>query len=140
MTQTDPKLILITLLVELGVAAAVSSSLARSKTFKELLLAPRRSPRQTAALVAMVCIPLMLGVWVRTIVPNFLAADLSFETTILLGILVGPLAAMAGGAALAIPAVLHHEFWALPVNLLVASVAERSGGSPTRRMCGRFRR
>src|ERR1700678_3811920 len=95
--QTDPKLILITLLVELGVAAAVSSSLARSNTFKNLLLAPRRTVKQTAWLVAIVCVPLTLGVWVRTIVPNFLAADLSFETTILLGILVGPLAGMAGG-------------------------------------------
>jgi two-component system LytT family sensor kinase len=126
-TQTDPKLILITLLVELGVAAAVSSSLARSKRFKDLLLMPRRSPGQTVALVAMVCVPLTLGVWVRTTVPNFLAADLSFETTILLGILVGPLAAMAGGAALAIPALLHHEYWALPVNLLVAAIAGTFG-------------
>ncbi len=123
MTQIDQRLILITLLVELGVAAAVSSSLARSKTFKNLLLTPRRTPRQTVALVAMICVPLTLGVWVRTMVPNFLAADLSFETTILLGILVGPLAAMAGGAALAIPAVLHHEYWTLPVNLIVAAVA-----------------
>jgi two-component system, LytTR family, sensor kinase len=126
-TQIDSKLILITLLVELGVAAAVSSSLARSKRFKDLLLTPRRSPRQTAWLVAMICAPLTLGVWVRTTVPNFLAADLSFETTILLGILVGPLAAMAGGAALAIPAVLHHEYWALPVNLLVAAIAGAFG-------------
>jgi len=102
-TQTDPKLILITLLVELGVAAAVSSSLARSRRFKDLLLMSHRSPRQTAWLVAFICAPLTLGVWVRATVPNFLAADLSFETTILLGILVGPLAAMAGGAALAIP-------------------------------------
>ena len=127
MTQTNPKLILITLLVELGVAAAVSSSLARSKTFKNLLLAPRRTPQQTAGLVAMICVPLTLGVWVRVMVPNFLAADLSFETTILLGILVGPVAAMAGGAALAIPAVLHHEFLALPVNVLVAALAGAFG-------------
>ena len=127
MTQTDPKLILITLLVELGVAAAVSASLARSKRFKDLLLLPRRTPRQTAWLVAMICIPLTLGVWVRTTVPNFLAADLSFEITILLGILVGPLAAMAGGATLAIPALLHHEYWALPVNLLVAAIAGTFG-------------
>ena len=123
MTQSDPKLILITLLVELGVAAAVSSSLARSKTFKDLLLNAHRTPRQTALLVALICVPLTLGVWVRTMVPNFLAADLSFETTILLGILVGPAAAMAGGAALAVPAVLHHEYWALPVNLMVAAIA-----------------
>jgi two-component system LytT family sensor kinase len=126
-TQTDPKLVLITLLVELGVAAAVSSSLARSKRFKDLLLMPRRTPRQTVSLVAMVCVPLTLGVWVRTTVPNFLAADLSFETTILLGILVGPLAAMAGGAALAIPAVLHHEYWSLPVNVTVAAIAGTFG-------------
>jgi two-component system LytT family sensor kinase len=126
-TQTDPKLILITLLVELGVAAAVSSSLARSNTFKNLLLTPNRTPWQTTWLVAMVCAPLTLGVWVRVMVPNFLAADISFETTILVGILVGPLAAMAGGAALAIPALLHHEYWALPVNLAVAAIAGAFG-------------
>jgi two-component system LytT family sensor kinase len=125
--QIDSKLILITLLIELGVAAAVSSSLARSTRFKNLLLMPRRSPRQTVLLVAIICVPLTLGVWVRTTVPNFLAADLSFETTILLGILVGPLAAMAGGATLAIPALLHHEYWALPVNLLVAAIAGAFG-------------
>jgi len=126
-TQIDPKLILITLLVELGVAAAVSSSLARSKTFKELLLTRYRTVRQNALLVAMICVPLTLGVWVRVTVPNFLAADLSFETTILLGILVGPIAAMAGGSALAVPALLHHEYWALPVNLLVAAVSGAFG-------------
>ncbi len=123
MVQVDDKLILITLLVELGVAAAVSSSLARSNTFKRLLLAPRRTVRETVGLVAMICVPLTLGVWVRVMVPNFLAADISLSTTILLGVLVGPLAAMAGGAALAAPAVLHHEYLALPVNLLAAGVA-----------------
>jgi two-component system, LytTR family, sensor kinase len=126
-TQIDPKLILITLLVELGVAAAVSTSLARSATFKNLLLMPRRTVKQTASLVLMVCAPLTLGVWVRVLVPNFLAADLSFETTILLGILVGPVSAMAGGAILAVPAVLHHEYWSLPVNLVVAAIAGAFG-------------
>ena len=123
MQQPDSKLILITLLVELGVAAAFSSSLARSLTFKNLLLAPARSLRQTIGLVALICLPLVLGVWIRVSVSNFLAADLSFETTILLGVLLGPIAAMAGGTALAIPAMLHHEFWSLPTNLLVAGVA-----------------
>ncbi len=127
MTHISQSLILITLLIELGVAAAVSSSLARSKTFKNLLLMPRRSPKQTVALVAMICVPLTLGVWIRTSVPNFLAADLSFETTILLGILLGPLSAMLGGTALALPALLHHEYWALPVNLIVATVAGAFG-------------
>lgn len=127
MTQISQSLILITLLVKLGVAAAVSSSLARSKTFKDLLLTPRRTPQQTIKLVAMICVPLVLGVLVRVKVPNFLAADLSFETTILLGVLLGPLAAMGGGAALAAPALLHHEYWALPVNLIVGAVAGAFG-------------
>jgi two-component system LytT family sensor kinase len=120
-------LIWITLLVELGVAAAVSSSLARSTTFRRLLLLRERTPRQTAQLVAMSCFTLMLGVLVRVRVRDFLAADITFETTILMGILLGPLAAMGGGAAMAIPAMLHGETWSLPVNLIVGAVSGAFG-------------
>ncbi len=122
MYANDTKLILITLLVELGVAAAVASSLARSTRFKQLLLLKHRSLRETLSLVAWICVPLMLGVLVRVRVPNFLAADLSVEAAAILGLLLGPAAAMAGGAALAIPALAHREFLALPVNLLVAAI------------------
>ncbi len=132
MTQVDPKLLLITLLVELGVAAAVSTSLGRSSTFKNALLEAKRTPRQTLGLVAMLCVPLTLGVWIRLTVPNFWAADISFEATILLGVLIGPLAAMGGGAALALPAVLHHEYWALPVNLAVGAIAGAFGRTADR--------
>ena len=113
----DNKLILITLLVKLGVAAAVASALARSRTFQRLLFAERRRRRQTAALLAFFLVPLTLGVWVRTTVPNFLAADISFETVILLGLLVGPGWAMLGGIVLAGPAVYHHEYLTLPFNV-----------------------
>ncbi len=75
----------------------------------------------------MSCFTLMLGVLVRVRVPNFLAADISFETTILMGILLGPLAAMGGGAAMAIPAMLHGETWSLPVNLIVGAVSGAFG-------------
>jgi two-component system LytT family sensor kinase len=119
--------IAINLLIELGVAAAVSSSLARSKTFRDLLLLTHRSFRQTSKLVAIICSTLVLGVWIRVRVPNFYAADISFETTILLGILLGPLAAMAGAAALSLPAMWHGEFWTLPVNLIVAAVTGMFG-------------
>ena len=122
MHGNDSKLILITLLVELGVAAAVASSLARSNRFKRLLLLKQRDLRETLSLVAWICVPLMLGVLVRIRVQNFLAADLSFEATAILGLLLGPGAAMIGGIALAIPAIGHHEFLALPVNLMVAAI------------------
>src|ERR1035441_4619349 len=72
-------LILITLLVKLGVVASVASVLARVTTFRRLFFAEKRSSRQTLALLAFIVVPLTLGVWVRTAVPNFLAADISFE-------------------------------------------------------------
>lgn len=123
----DDKLILITLLVKLGVAAAVASALARSRTFQRLLFAEHRRHRETAAMLAFFLVPLTLGVWVRTTVPNFLAADISFETVILLGLLVGPWWAMLGGVVLAVPAVLHHEFLTLPFNAILGLAAGSLG-------------
>jgi two-component system LytT family sensor kinase len=122
-TEVKNSLILITLLIELGVAAAFSSSLARSNTFKNLLLLPRRTIRQKVAMVAMICLPLTLGVLIRVRVPNFLAADVSFEATILVGLLLGPGAAMLGGTILSLPAVWHGEYLTLIVNLAVAAIA-----------------
>jgi two-component system LytT family sensor kinase len=109
-------------LVKLGVAAAISSALARSRVFKRLLFAERRTTAQTLGLLAFICVPLTLGVWARVTVPNFLAADISFETTIILGILLGPLPAIAGGSLLAVPAMAHHEYLTLPFNLAVAVI------------------
>jgi two-component system LytT family sensor kinase len=119
----DDKLILITLLVKLGVAAAVASALARSRTFQRLLFADGRRHRQTAVLVAFFLVPLTLGVWIRIAVPNFLAADISFEAVVLLGLLVGPGWAMLGGLVLSAPALIHHEFLALPFNLALGLAA-----------------
>ncbi len=116
--MTD-NLILVTLLVKLGVAASVASVLARVSTFRRLFFADQRRPRQTLALLAFFLVPLTLGVWVRIAVPNFLAADISFEAVILLGLLLGPGWAMLGGAVLSTPAVFHHEFLALPFDVAV---------------------
>jgi two-component system LytT family sensor kinase len=115
----DNKLILVTLLIKLGVAAAVASALARSRTFQRLLFADYRRHRETAILLAFFLVPLTLGVWVRTTVPNFFAADISFETVILLGLLVGPGWAMVGAAVLALPAIFHHEYLTLPFNMVL---------------------
>jgi two-component system, LytTR family, sensor kinase len=123
----EQTLILITLLIKLGVAAAVSSALARARSFQRLLFAEDRKAGQTLGLLAFICIPLTLGVWIRVTVPNFYAADISFETTILLGILMGPLSALAGGALLSFPAMLHHEYLTLPFNLAVAVIASLYG-------------
>jgi two-component system, LytTR family, sensor kinase len=116
-------LILITLLIKLGVAASVASVLARVTTFRRLFFAERRTPSQTLALLAFFLVPLTLGVWIRIAVPNFLAADISFETVILLGLLTGPKWAMLGGLVLSVPAIFHHEFLTLPFNAALGVAA-----------------
>jgi two-component system LytT family sensor kinase len=119
----DHKLILITLLVKLGVAASVSSALARSRTFQRLLFADHRVPRQTLALMAFVLVPLALGVYVRLTVRNFLAADLSFETVTLLGLLLGPVWAMLAALAMAVPSTIRGEYLSAPFFCAVGLVS-----------------
>ncbi len=116
-------LIWITLLVKLGVMGSTASVLARVTTFRRLFFAEKRSPRQTLALLAFILVPLTMGVWLRFRVPNFLAADISFETVILLGLLIGPAWAMLGGVVLSAPAMYHHEFLSLPVNAALGLAA-----------------
>jgi two-component system, LytTR family, sensor kinase len=118
-----PKLILVTLLIKLGVAAAVSGALARSRVFQNLLFTERRRSGQSLGLLAFIVVPLALGVLVRVVVPNFFAADISFETTILLGILLGPFSAIGGAIVLSLPAMVHHEYLSLPFLLGVAITA-----------------
>lgn len=111
------------MLVKLGVVASLASILARASSFRRLFFAEQRRPAQTLALLAFFLVPLTLGVWIRITVSNFLAADISFEAIILLGLLIGPGWAMLGGAALSIPAELHHEFLSLPFNVLIGLLA-----------------
>jgi two-component system, LytTR family, sensor kinase len=119
----EPRLVWISLLIKLGIAAAISSALARSRVFKRLLFAEDRTAGETIGLLACICIPLTLGVWARVTVPNFLAADIGFETTVILGVLLGPWWAAVGGAFLSIPAMLHRELLTLPFHLCVALIA-----------------
>jgi two-component system LytT family sensor kinase len=119
----EPRLILINLLVKLGVAAAVASTLVRSVEFKSLLFREERTTAQKIYLVLWIGAPLALGVWIRFNQESFLAGDLSFETTLLLGVLGGRFCGMVGASLLALPAVLHGEAATLPFLLLCGFVA-----------------
>jgi two-component system LytT family sensor kinase len=109
--------------LKLGVAAAVSSSLVRSKEFKSLLFREERTFRQKVYLVLCMALPIMAGVWIRLLVPSFLAGDLSFETALLLGVIGGRWAGSLGGALMGIPALLHGEWAALPFGVLSGFIA-----------------
>ena len=119
----EQRLILVNLLVKLGVAASAASILGRSVEFKSLLFREERSLKHRIYLVLWIGIPMATGVWIRFIQPSFLAGDLSFETTVLLGVIAGRATGMLGGALLGLPAVLHGEWATLPFNLLCGFIA-----------------
>jgi two-component system LytT family sensor kinase len=119
----DAQTLLIHLALKLGVAAAVSSTLVRSKEFKQLLFREERVFRQKVYLVLCMALPIMVGVWIRISVPSFLAGDLSFETALLLGVIGGRWAGSLGGVLMGIPALLHGEWAAMPFGVLSGLVA-----------------
>jgi two-component system, LytTR family, sensor kinase len=119
----EPRLILLNLLFRLGVAAAVSSTLVRSKEFKSLLFREERTFRQKLYLVLWFGLPIMVGVWTRISQKSFAAGDVSFETSLLLGVIGGRLAGSLGGVLMGIPAMLHGEWAAMPFDVLCGFLA-----------------
>ena len=122
-SMLEPRLILVNLLIKLGVAAAVSSALVRSKEFKSLLFREQRETRHKIYLALWMAIPIALGVWIRFSAKNFLAGDLSLETTLLLGVMGGRLSGGVGGALMSLPAALHGEWASLPLNVFAGIIA-----------------
>ncbi len=119
----DNRLILVTLLVRLGVAAAISSVLVRARRFRVLLFREERTLAEKIELVCIVSTPILLGVLVRHWVRNFLAADIAFEGAILMGVIGGRLAGAAGGALVSLPALFLGEWLTLPMNVLAGLLA-----------------
>ena len=118
----DLQLLLIQLMIKIGVATAVSSALGRSKEFKKLLFRHNRSVRQSIYLTLFTAFPFALGVYIRCSVRSFVAADLGFETALLIGVMGGRLAGVLGGAILAFPALFYGEYLTLPLNVIVGLV------------------
>ncbi len=119
----EPRLILIHLLLKLGVAAVVASTVVRSIEFKSLLFREERSPLQKLYLVLWFALPITIGVGIRIVQKSFLAGDLSFETAILLGVFGGRWAGSLGGVLMGLPALLHGEWAAMPFDVLCGLLA-----------------
>ena len=119
----DNSLIFVTLLIRLGVAAAISSVLVRARRFRVLLFREERTLGEKMELVFIVSTPILLGVLVRHWVRNFLAADIAFEGAILMGVIGGRLAGTAGGALVSLPALFLGEWLTLPMNVLAGLLA-----------------
>src|SRR3954467_64920 len=105
------------MLIKLGVAAAVRSVLARSRRFRVLLFHEERTVSEKIEMVLFVGVPYALGVVVRGTVKNFLAADLAFESSILMGVIAGRTAGVVGGILVSLPQLAMHEWANLPLNV-----------------------
>jgi two-component system, LytTR family, sensor kinase len=119
----EPRLILVNLLIKLGVAAALSSALVRSKEFKSLIFREQRATKHKIYLALWMAIPIALGVWIRCSVKSFLAGDLSLETALLLGVIGGRLSGGVSGALMSLPAAFYGEWAALPLNVFAGIAA-----------------
>ncbi len=119
----EARLILVHLLIKLGVAAALSSALVRSQEFKKLLFREDRDTAHKIYLALWMAIPIALGVMIRFSAKSFLAGDLSLETALILGVVGGRLSGSLGGALVALPALLHGEWAALPLYAFAGGIA-----------------
>src|SRR5271157_3024405 len=119
----EPRLILVYLMLKLGVAAALSSALVRSKDFKNLIFREHRETRHKIYLALAMGIPIAIGVWIRFNVKSFLAGDLSLETSLLLGVIGGRLSGGVGGALMSLPAAFYGEWAAMPLNVFAGIAA-----------------
>jgi two-component system LytT family sensor kinase len=119
----DQRLVLITLRVRRGGAAAVSSVLARSRRFRVLLFHEARKLSENIEMVIFIGVPYALGVIGRHTVKNFLAADLAFESAILMGGIPGRVGGMVGGLFVSLPQLALHDWTNLPINVLAGLLA-----------------
>jgi two-component system LytT family sensor kinase len=115
---------LFTLLLKVGVASSFGALLARWNTFRRVLFTEQRDSDQKLKLMLFMTPLLLLGVTLRLVGRQYDFADLSIEGAFLMGLLGGRVVGPIGGAIVTIPALVAHEWLAMPA----ASAAGLIGG------------
>ena len=117
--------LLFTLLLKVGVASSIAALLARWNAFRRVLFTEERDPDQKLKLMLFMTPALIVGVTLRLVGgPPYAFADLSLEGAFLMGLLGGRVVGPIGGAIITIPALISHEWLAMPA----ASTAGLLGG------------
>ena len=116
--------LLFTLLLKVGVASSIAALLARWNTFRRVLFTEERDADQKLKLMLFLVPPLIVGVILRLLSPAYEFADLSLEGAFLMGLLGGRVVGPIGGAIITVPALMAHEWLAMPA----ASAAGLLGG------------
>jgi two-component system, LytTR family, sensor kinase len=124
-TATTVRDFLFTLLLKVAAASSFAALLARWNTFRRVLFTEERDADQKLKLMLFMTPPLILGVTLRLVGgAPYSFADLSLEGAFLMGLLGGRVVGPIGGAIITIPALISHEWLAMPA----ASTAGLLGG------------
>lgn len=107
------QLVLVSLLVQVAVAAVLSTMLVRFWWFRRILLTERRDWPERLVFAASIGIPLVAGVAIRKFL-SFPPADLTLPGSYLAGLIAGPYAGALVGAAVGLTATSWGEWIALP--------------------------
>src|SRR5471032_191051 len=93
-----------TLLVKLAAMASIASVLARSNSFKSMLMRETRTLNQRAALSLWLSSAFGASVAIRVLTRNYPAADLGLEGSLIAGILGGYVTGLCSGVLISLPA------------------------------------
>jgi len=118
-TATSVRDLLFTLLLKVAVASSIAALLARWNTFRRVLFTEERDPDQKLKLMLFMTPPLIVGVTLRLVGYPYRFADLSLEGAFLMGLLGGRVVGPIGGAIITIPALISHEWLAMPAAFTV---------------------
>ncbi len=115
------------LLVKLGAMASIASVLARSNSFKSLLMQETRTLNQRVALSLWLASAFGASVAVRVFSKSYPAADLGLEGSLIAGILGGYVTGLMSGVLISIPAMLNPSGAELLTMPLLAAVGVLGG-------------
>ncbi len=136
----NDQFILISILIQMGLIAAISTIFIRFDTFKRMLFSEELGSRRKFYLIGHFGGVFALGVLTRLIL-NYQGADLSFAAAFLVGLLAGPLSGVGVGMLVGLPPLLFGEFISPLITVLYGlggglifvsekSLAERMNFSP----------
>ncbi len=126
------------LLVKLGVMASIASVLARSNSFKSLLMRETRTLNQRVALALWLASVFGVSVAIRVVSKSYQAADLGLEGSLIAGILGGYVTGLLSGVLISLPAMLNPSGGEHLTMPLLAG--RRRAGRPAARPGARPRR
>jgi two-component system LytT family sensor kinase len=106
---------LITLLVKLGVSAAIAGFVIRYGPLRRMLMREGRTLNQRLQLSLWFSGIFGSGVAIRVVVRSYEAVDLGLEGSMLAGVIGGYVTGLVSGILVAVPAMFNHEYLSLPL-------------------------